>query len=202
MRRRIAALPALAVVVAACGAPPPGFQAIDPGDVPFQLAAPSTMAPRDAASTTVPVTETEGIVVDTVDLYFVSNESLVRSQRLVTGTVPAASVLDLLAAGIGTGSGLTGLRSAIPPGFAPYVRVIRGVALVDLGDVRLDSLSPGDQRLFVAQIVLTLTSRNGVGQVVFSVGGEPIAVPRGRGDLVEPLTPVTFDDYAGMVTGN
>jgi hypothetical protein len=202
MNRHLTMGVALALAATGCSSSVDGFHAIAPADIPFQLNAPSTALATDTSSTSQPPTLSEGIVVDTVDLYFVANESLVRVQRLVAGSVAPSSVLDLLATGPGSEAGLAGLRSAIPGGFAPNVRVIRGVALVDLGEVRLDSLSPSDQQLFVAQIVLTLTSRNGVGQVVFSVVGEPIAVPRGRGDLVEPLTPVTFDDYAGMVAGS
>lgn len=193
---------ALALMATGCASRSDGFRAIAPSDVPFKLGAPSTAIATDSTSTSLPAAVPEGIVVDTVDLYFVANEALVRVQRLVAGSVSPSSALELLATGPGAEAGQLGVRSAIPGGFTPDVRVIRGVALVDLGEVRLESLSPGDQRFFVAQIVLTLTSRNGVGQVVFSVAGEPIAVPRGRGDLVEPLTPVTFDDYAGMVVGS
>ncbi|MBU6201505.1 MAG: GerMN domain-containing protein [Acidobacteria bacterium] len=202
MIRRCRTAAVLALVVTGCSSPPDGFQAIPASDVPFQLGASSTASTSGSASTSLPAAAPEGIVVDTVDLFFVANETLVRVQRLVAGSVSPSSALELLASGPVAEAGLAGLRSAIPGGFAPNVRVIRGVALVDLGEVRLESLSPVDQRLFVAQIVLTLTSRNGVGQVVFSVGGDPIAVPRGRGDLVEPLTPVTYDDYAGMVAGS
>lgn len=202
MIRRCCTAAALALVAAGCSSQSDGFQAIPASDVPFQLGAPSTVPTAGSASTSLPATMPEGIVVDTVDLFFVANEALVRVQRLVAGSVSPSSALELLASGPESEAGLVGLRSAIPGGFSPNVRVIRGVALVDLGEVRFESLSPVDQRLFVAQIVLTLTSRNGVGQVVFSVGGEPIAVPRGRGDLVEPLTPVTYDDYAGMVAGS
>ena len=202
MIRRWCAAAVLALVVPGCSSRSDGFRAIPASDVPFQLGAPSTAATTGSASTSQPAAMPEGIVVDTVDLFFVANETLVRVQRLVAGSVSPSSALELLASGPAAEAGLAGLRSAIPGGFAPNVRVIRGVALVDLGEVRLESLSPVDQRLFVAQIVLTLTSRNGVGQVVFSVGGEPIPVPRGRGDLVEPLTAVTYDDYAGMVAGS
>lgn len=201
MRRCTTAL-VLAIVASGCSPRSDGFQEIAPSDVPFELAVPATASAAGSTSTSLPATVSEGVVVDTVDLFFVANEALVRVQRLVAGSVSPSSALELLATGPLPEAGLAGLRSAIPGGFSPDVRVIRGVALVDLGSVRLESLSPVDQRLFVAQIVLTLTSRNGVGQVVFSVGGEPIAVPRGRGDLVEPLTPVTFDDYAGMVAGS
>lgn len=189
-------------VLSACSAPTEGFQLISTAEIPYQLGATPTSAPHSDPATSVPASPPEGIVVDAVDLYFVASEALVRVQRLVAGEVTPAAALDLLAAGPGGEAGLVGLRTAIPPEFAPDVQVVRGVALVDLGDVRLASLSPADQRLLIAQLVLTLTSRNGVGQVVFSVAGEPIAVPRGRGDLVEPLTPVTYDDYVGMVAGN
>jgi hypothetical protein len=199
--RRASLAAALVLSAAGCSGRPDGFQPIPDSDIPFQLGAPTTATAAASTSSSLPEAPPEGIVVDTVDLYFVANESLVRVQRLVGGSVSPSSALELLAAGPGAEAGLVGLRSALPGGFSPNVRVIRGVALVDLGEVRLESLSPVDQRLFVAQIVLTLTSRNGVGQVVFSVFGEPIAVPRGRGDLVAPLTPVTFDDYAGMVAG-
>jgi len=47
---------------------------------------------------------------------------------------------------------------------------------------------------------LTFTRRPGVGQVVFSVEGEFVAVPRGRGDLAKPGTPVSFDDYSSLIT--
>jgi hypothetical protein len=199
VNRLVVVVACTGVLLPGCSPRSEGFRQIPAADVPFQLGAPSTSAPPDSASPTLPPPAPEGLVVDTVDLYFVANESLVRAQRLVAGTVTPSTALELLAAGPGSEAGLLGLRSAIPGGFSPVVRVIRGVALVDLGDVRLESLSPADQRLFIAQLVLTLTSRNGVGQVVFSVAGEPIAVPRGRGDLVAPLTPVTFDDYSGML---
>lgn len=201
MIRTVALVACCAMLAPGCSAPAGGFRQIPADDVPYQLGAPSTsIKPEDSASTQ-PSRPPEGLVVDTVDLFFVANESLVRVQRLVAGTVDPSTALNLLSAGPGGEAVLAGLRSAIPIGFAPTVRIVRGVALVDLGEVRLGSLSPADQRLFVAQLVLTLTSRKGVGQVVFSVEGSPIAVPRGRGDLVEPLTPVTYDDYSGMIAG-
>ena len=63
----------------------------------------------------------------------------------------------------------------------------------------LDSIKPNEQRLAIAQIVLTLTSQPGIGQVTFSVGGKAIGVPRGRGDIAGAGTPVTFDDYKMLI---
>jgi spore germination protein GerM len=73
------------------------------------------------------------------------------------------------------------------------------VAQVDATRAFLNSLSGLDQKLAIAQIVLTLTSRPGVGQVLFSVEGKFISVPRGRGDSVASGIAVTFDDYESLV---
>jgi hypothetical protein len=46
---------------------------------------------------------------------------------------------------------------------------------------------------------LTFTRRPGVGQIVFTVDGVEVAVPRGRGDLSKPGSPVSFDDYSSLL---
>jgi spore germination protein GerM len=109
--------------------------------------------------------------------------------------------LTLLTANPLSGPGYIGLRSALPRSFEADITVARGVARVDAQGSFLRLIAPSDQRLAIAQIVATLTSRPGIGQVVFAVDGAPIAVPRGRGDLVPPGTPVTFDDYASLIIG-
>ena len=73
------------------------------------------------------------------------------------------------------------------------------MARVDASRTFLNSLSGLDQKLAIAQIVLTLTSRPGVGQVLFSVDGKLISVPRGRGDSVASGVAVTFDDYSSLI---
>ena len=66
----------------------------------------------------------------------------------------------------------------------------------------LSELEPLDQRLAIAQIVLTLTRRPGIGQVIFNVDGTDIPVPRGAGDLTSPGSAVTYDDYLAVLSTN
>jgi hypothetical protein len=70
---------------------------------------------------------------------------------------------------------------------------------IDANNFLLAGLSPIDQRLAIAQLVLTFTSRPGIGQAIFSVNEVPIAVPRGRGDLSKPGEPVSYDDYTSLI---
>ncbi len=175
------------------------FERIPQSDIPFGLANPVT--PSTSTTTTSSTTqETSDVVDQPVDLFFVASSSVVRVQRNVASPATVAQVLALLAEGPANEPAYAGLRSALPMNLQAEVTVTRGVAEVDATRAFLAALQPIDQRLAIAQMVLTLTSRPGVGQVIFTVDGIPIAVPRGRGDLVEAGTPVTFDDYANLVS--
>jgi spore germination protein GerM len=90
-------------------------------------------------------------------------------------------------------------KTLLPTAFAANIDVEGGVANVNSKIGYLDSIKPNEQRLAIAQIVLTLTSQPGIGQVTFSVGGKPIGVPRGRGDIAGAGIPVTFDDYKMLI---
>jgi spore germination protein GerM len=200
--KQIARLAAALVTLSACAVSSSGeFERISTADIPFGLASPVSTTTTSTTTTTVIGTDPVSDVVEQpVDLYFVLSSSVIRVQRNVASPATAAQVLALLAEGPANDPLYAGLRSALPTDFRAEVRVTRGVALVDATRTFLTALQPADQRLAVAQIVLTLTSRPGVGQVIFRVDGEAIAVPRGRGDIVDPGTPVTFDDYANLVT--
>jgi spore germination protein GerM len=119
----------------------------------------------------------------------------------VISPVDANGALAALTEGLVEDSTTVGLRSAIPASLEARVDVDRGVATVNATRAFLNSLSAVDQRLAIAQIVLTLTSRPGIGQVVFFVDGKAIAVPKGRGDLSGIGDPVTFDDYTNIIVG-
>lgn len=192
---------ALASVVglSSCAIPTDGeFQSIPDQDVPYELSAPrTTLSPN--ASTTIPGSDTS---TEAIDAYFISNSRVLKIVRIVAAPAGPDQALATLSALDTQDPALAGLRTAIPRSFSATVSVERGVASVDSTRGLLESLSPLDQRLAVAQIVLTLTSRPGIGQVLFSVDGIPTGVPRGRGDLAGPLTPVTFDDYATLVVTN
>ena len=61
-----------------------------------------------------------------------------------------------------------------------------GFVTVDLAGEPFDRIDPADQRAAIAQIVLTLVGRPGVGQVTFTLDGEPMRVPRADGLQSEP----------------
>jgi spore germination protein GerM len=186
----------LVIACASCAIPAGGdFQAIPDSEVPYELSSPrTTLAP--SAVTTLPGSDTS---TEAIDAYFISNSRVLKIVRLVAAPAGPDQALATLSALDTQDPTLAGLRTAIPKTFSATVSVERGVASVDSTRGLLDTLSPLDQRLAVAQIVLTLTSRPGIGQVLFSVDGVPTGVPRGRGDLAGPLTPVTFDDYSSLV---
>lgn len=195
-RPRLSLLLALAVVGAGCSIPSDGsFQEIPDSEVPFELSVSQTTLP-EASATTLPGTDTS---TEAIDAYFISNSRVLKIVRLVASPAGPDQAIATLGSLDTQDPALAGLRTAIPRSFSASVSVERGVANVDSTRGLLDTLSPLDQRLAVAQIVLTLTSRPGIGQVTFSVDGTPTGVPRGRGDLAGPLTPVTFDDYVNLV---
>lgn len=191
-------------VLSSCAVPNSGsYQQVAPADIPFGLNAPQTTLPPTTTTTTVldpPSLESVPIAVsEPIDLFFISNSRIIKVQRNVASPANPAQALSSLVEGPNTSPEFVGLRTALPTTFTASVDVIRGVARVDATRTFLNSLSGFDQKLAIAQIVLTLTSRPGVGQVLFSVDSKLISVPRGRGDSVASGVAVTFDDYASLI---
>jgi spore germination protein GerM len=124
----------------------------------------------------------------------------VRSERLIVSPATPTQVLDTLLAGLDAATESAGLRSALPRGLTATIEVRRGVARISSTSPFLSELEPLDQRLAIAQIVLTLTRRPGIGQVLFNVDGTDIPVPRGAGDLTAAGAAVTFDDYLSVLS--
>ena len=202
MRRRFPIALCSTLILAACSVPKSGpFETISNDDIPFGLNAAQTTAPQSATETTVANLDPPGTEYEQVDLYFIRNAAVTRAQRSVISPVDANGALAALTEGLVEDSTTVGLRSAIPASLEARVDVDRGVATVNATRAFLNSLSAVDQRLAIAQIVLTLTSRPGIGQVVFFVDGKAIAVPKGRGDLSGIGDPVTFDDYTNIIVG-
>ena len=75
------------------------------------------------------------------------------------------------------------------------VELKRGLVTVDLA-TNFTDLSNSGQLAALAEIVYTATARPGVGQVTFTIDGEPTEVPRGDGSLTSE--PVTRLDYAEL----
>lgn len=198
------AVAGILIALAACGVPEEGrFIPLAPDDVPEALmvtttstTTSTTVAPPPENTTTTVV----DVLYDNVEIYFVSANRVVRSERLIVSPATPTQVLDTLLAGLDIETQSAGLRSALPRGLTATIDVRRGVARVASTAPFLSELEPLDQRLAIAQLVLTLTRRPGIGQVLFSVDGVEISVPRGAGDLTEPGVAVTYDDYLAVLS--
>ncbi len=66
------------------------------------------------------------------------------------------------------------------------VDVTRGIATVDLSGEVLEQMPRTDPPLAIAQLVLTLTRFQGIGQVLFTRDGVPIDVPLPPNDELSP----------------
>jgi spore germination protein GerM len=189
--------------LAGCAVPQSGdFEAVPAANIPFGLDSAQTTLPSPTMTAPSQSQDPAGTEYVLIDLYFIRNSFVVKVQREVAIPVDATIAIEALSKGLDTDPQLAGLRTALPSTFEASVEVDRGVANVNASRAFLNSLSAVDQRLAIAQIVLTLTSQPGIGQVLVSVDGKPIAVPRGRGDLISAGNRVTFDDYANLIATN
>jgi hypothetical protein len=211
-----AAVAALAVGAAACGAPRDGpFVAED--DVPFRLdettttsttTPPTTTTTTIETSTTVPpitveLTTTSTIPSEPVELFYVSGGRLSPYQFPLARGASVAQVLSALveAAGIADATG-TGLRSAIPADAEILVSEVGGIATVDLPEDFFAPMSPPEQRFATGQVVLTLTRCcRGVGLVRFTIEGVPTPVFKGNGEPSEADVPLAEEDFAELLVG-
>jgi spore germination protein GerM len=186
MRRALAALAVATTILllGSCGVPSRDHaDPADPEDVPFGLLDEETSS--EAA-------QRAGSPVD-VYFYDATSERLVRV-ALTTDDAALDTVLRLLQA-----PGGSGLPVGNPLGDVDVVvaaEVARGRATVDLAESFRD-LAGTDQRVSLAELVYTATGRPGVGQVSFTLDGQPIEVPRGDGSLTsEPLTRSDYPELA------
>lgn len=190
------------ITLSSCAVPNSGsYQKVAPADIPFGLNEPQTTIPETTTTIADPSTLDTTVVAvsEPIDLFFISNAKIIKVQRNVASPASPSQSLSSLVEGPSSSPQFVGLRSALPTNFSASVEVVRGVARVDATSAFLNTLSGLDQKLAIAQIVLTLTSRPGVGQVLFSVDGKLISVPRGRGDSVASGVAVTFDDYSALI---
>ncbi len=193
------------VTMIACGVPTSSSsRPVDPNDVPAQFTA-TTVPPTTTSTTSTtlvvapPSTTTTSLPVETVDVFFVSGSRVVPVPRLLLSPASAPQVIAALTEGVPEIDEAAGLRSALPITLALDVLVERGVATVDLDPNFFVVVTGSEQRLAVAQIVLTLTRRAGIGQVAFTSESRPINVPRGGGDLTTPGELVACDDYDNLL---
>lgn len=151
---------------------------------------PTTIA---TTTTTAAVTTTIGLATtttdvqsQTVDVFFIASGKLSPVPSSITAQYALSQLLAQLQKGPPEGDVGLGLRSAIPPGLAEITASsdASGVAQVVLPDGFFDTIPAGDQRLAVAQIVMTLLANTpGVGQVAFNLqvsGPEGELIPSGQ----------------------
>ena len=199
----------VAFAASSCGVPSSSkFVAISNSNIPFELSITTTSTTTTTTTTIAQQpdkSQTNGSaqlvenINETVDLYFISNNKVLATRIQIASPATTSQVLAALVAGPPSGNAGLGLRSALSPQLNATIQIAKGIATIDSTGFILAGLSPVDQRLAIAQLVLTFTRRPGIGQVIFSVNGVQIAVPRGKGDLVKPGVPVSFDDYFALL---
>jgi hypothetical protein len=195
----------------ACGLPiDERVQTFD--DVPYDLDSASTTTSTSIAPapvTTQPGTDaTSTTIVETrpVDIVFLlgsSGELQPVTIALPTPVTDRLLIEQLVVPPSGTG---VALRTAVERGFITGFTVDRGLAAVDLSPSVIDGLSSIEQRRAIAQVVLTLTlfttSEGGIGQVSFTVGGDPISVyVPARGANSDPGEPMAWSDFSSLLAG-
>lgn len=152
--------------------------------------APTTIATTtttEAVTTTIGLaTTTTDVQAQTVDVFFIASGKLSPVPRSLPAQYVLSQLIAQLQAGPPEGEVGLGLRSAIPLDLEEITASPdgTGVAQVVLPEGFFDTIPAGDQRLAVAQIVMTLLKNTpGVGQVAFNLqvsGPEGELIPAGQ----------------------
>jgi len=147
----------------------------------------ATTTTTEAVTTTIGlVTTTTDVQAQTVDVFFIASGKLSPVPRSLPVQYVLSQLIAQLQAGPPAGEVGLGLRSAIPSDLEEITATPdgTGVAQVMLPEGFFDTIPAGDQRLAVAQIVMTLLENTpGVGQVAFNLqvsGPEGELIPAGQ----------------------
>lgn len=213
MRRFAVAVSTSLVAVSALGACGIGgeseLQSIDQDDLQG-LDATTTSTTTTTTTTTAPVTpasvpatsaaSSTTIVTEPVQLFFVDGDRLQPVRIDLAATATPSRVVQALLEGRPTGEAGIGLRTLLPEDLVNSVDPSGdGDATVDLATEEFNRIDPADQRTAIAQIVMTLVNRPGIGQVRFTTDGEPQRVPRRDGLQSEPGEGVSLNDYVSLL---
>jgi len=132
-----------------------------------------------------------------VRLYLVRDGMLVRVIRRVPTVQTPSGQLQQLLKGPTASESADGLTSALSTMEVIGMTIMNRRATVNIAE-SADQGARSDEVLAYGQIVCTLTSQGAdVGTVSFVRGGEPLAVPRADGSLVD--NSLTIADYAGLL---
>ncbi len=167
--------------------------------IPTTVALTASRPVGSSTSTTGATTST--IATEPVELYFVAGGVLESVSQDLTRGVSLGRVLTALESGPPPPDVGVGLTSDLPIGLTRGVTELgTGVATVDLVGELFEDIPGGvEQRRAIAQIVLTLTMRPGIGQVSFTLDGEPLSVPKLGNVLSDPGEPVARNDYESLL---
>ena len=162
----------------------------------------ATTAPTESSTQTTASTTTTPVQTESVQLWFISGTTL----NAITTSLTYQASLDQVMAALQRGTAELGpaastLRTAVPA--FPRLSAVdngNGTATVELPADFFNTIQTPDQRLAIAQIVLTLTLRPGIGGVKFTSAGEDAAVILGSGEQSGKGQVVTRADY-GPLTG-
>ena len=192
---------AVPMVAVACGVVGPGtVEHINPPAVLSQTIPTTTLPPTtDAAtSTSGQQTTTTQVQTEQVRLYFIASGQLNPASAALAAPASLTQIMAALQGGPPQGDAGQGLRTALPPVItaADEIKVAnnnKGVAVVELPKRFFDNIAVADQRLVIAQIVLTLTDSRGIGQVEFNQ-----TVPRASGESVAAGSPLSRADFVSL----
>lgn len=214
--RRAVASVAIAVAaasIAACGVPTgsESFERI-PDEELGRLAEPSTLPPTTTTmppttlppptsapeSTVAPTTTVSTVDEESVTIYFLIRGALIGFPQNVVAPTSEPIVRNVLEAGPPDDT-TPRLTSEIDPGLIVGATENGGVMTVDLRGEIFDRIPSFREDVAIAQIVMTYTfNLRGVGQILFTIDGEPLPVRRG-GSGILTRDPVSFDDYAELL---
>ncbi|MFT4772808.1 MAG: hypothetical protein ACI83Y_001208 [Candidatus Azotimanducaceae bacterium] len=197
----------LAVVAVACSVPTGDstFQPIDGNEIPGGLNDSTTTTSTTTTTTSLPdtpestvesTTTTTQASAEIVDLYFISRGLLVVVETELVARRDLNQIVVALEQGPPFGSGFS---SFVGRGLIVGQPTVEGgVIAIDLDAEVYDLILARNQRQAIAQIVWTfLQNSTAVGQVAFTLDGEPFPVPADGGDQEF----AAIDDFASLDPG-
>jgi len=167
--------------------------------------APETLPPVETTpgsvepTTTIPIGPTTTVPNEDVTMYFINGSELVPVQVPLPVNVQERQILKTLGGGPPPDEFEAGIRNAVPIDLVRRVRHVGRLITVDFNGEPFRSVDSDDQRLMIAQVVLTLTSLPDIHEVLFTTDGEPLRVYQRDNELTEPGEPVTRGDYEELL---
>jgi hypothetical protein len=138
-----------------------------------------------------------------VEVYFVIGLDRLQRQTLqFSFPIEPLQVLAQLEEGPPADVGV-GLRTALRPNLTAGIESADGIATIDLRGSVINRTSSRDQNLAIAQLVLTVGRLPGVGQVRFTLDGEPTPIPvPPTYTLSEPGEPLSYEAFSVLISSS